>query len=210
MSLKCIINEENFKLDFGINTLIVKNAEIFRTIYNDLSTYIKILDGIDECQQSAIFYIKEPLSIAINDKKNLTYLFKSMAKFIKETHEEEYNKLITEFKMLFNNISDEIDSSIEFEEVDINKLFQSFNVKYQEEQSSFIEEFITYIDVEYKVNKIKLFISYNLHNYLTNEEYKQISKELRIKHIVLLDICRLITNISKEELLVIDEDCCII
>lgn len=210
MSLKCIINEENFKLDFGINTLIVKNAEIFRTIYNDLSTYIKILDGIDECQQSAIFYIKEPLSIAINDKKNLTYLFKSMAKFIKETHEEEYNKLITEFKMLFNNISDEIDSSIEFEEVDINKLFQSFNVKYQEEQSSFIEEFITYIDVEYKVNKIKLFISYNLHNYLTNEEYKQISKELRIKQIVLLDICRLITNISKEELLVIDEDCCII
>lgn len=210
MSLKCIINEENFKLDFGINTLIVKNAEIFRTIYNDLSTYIKILDGIDECQQSAIFYIKEPLSIAINDKKNLTYLFKSMAKFIKESHEEEYNKLITEFKMLFNNISDEIDGSIEFEEVDINKLFQSFNVKYQEEQSSFIEEFITYIDVEYKVNKIKLFISYNLHNYLTNEEYKQISKELRIKQIVLLDICRLITNISKEELLVIDEDCCII
>lgn len=210
MSLKFIINEENFKLDFGINTLIVKNAEIFRTIYNDLSTYIKILDGIDECQQSAIFYIKEPLSIAINDKKNLTYLFKSMAKFIKETHEEEYNKLITEFKMLFNNISDEIDGSIEFEEVDINKLFQSFNVKYQEEQSSFIEEFITYIDVEYKVNKIKLFISYNLHNYLTNEEYKQISKELRIKQIVLLDICRLITNISKEELLVIDEDCCII
>lgn len=210
MSLKCIINEENFKLDFGINTLIVKNAEIFRTIYNDLSTYIKILDGIDECQQSAIFYIKEPLSIAINDKKNLTYLFKLMAKFIKESHEEEYNKLITEFKMLFNNISDEIDGSIEFEEVDINKLFQSFNVKYQEEQSSFIEEFITYIDVEYKVNKIKLFISYNLHNYLTNEEYKQISKELRIKQIVLLDICRLITNISKEELLVIDEDCCII
>ena len=210
MSLKCIINEENFKLDFGINTLIVKNAEIFRTIYNDLSTYIKILDGIDECQQSAIFYIKEPLSIAINDKKNLTYLFKSMVKFIKESHEEEYNKLITEFKMLFNNISDEIDGSIEFEEVDINKLFQSFNVKYQEEQSSFIEEFITYIDVANKVNKIKLFISYNLHNYLTNEEYKQISKELRIKQIVLLDICRLITNISKEELLVIDEDCCII
>lgn len=210
MSLKCIINEESFELDFGINTLVVKNAKIFRTIYDDLSTYAKILDGIDECQQSAVFYIKEPLSIAINDKKNLTYLFKSMAKFIKESHEEEYNKLITEFKMLFSNISDEIDGSIEFEEVDINKLFQSFNVKYQEEQSSFIEEFITYIDVENRVNKIKLFISYNLHNYLTNEEYEKISKELRIKQIILLDICRLITNISKEELLVIDEDCCII
>lgn len=210
MNLKCIINEESFELNFGINTLVVKNAKIFRTIYKDLSTCVKILDGIDECQQSAVFYIKEPLSIAINDKKNLTYLFKSMAKFIKESHEEEYNKLITEFKMLFSNISDEIDGSIEFEEVDINKLFQSFNVKYQEEQSSFIEEFITYIDVENRVNKIKLFISYNLHNYLTNEEYEKLSKELRIKQIILLDICRLITNISKEELLVIDEECCII
>ena len=113
-------------------------------------------------------------------------------------------------KELLSNLTDSIDLNIEFDEVDTSKLFQAFNLKYSDENLNYIENVLSYISIINAINSPKLFITFNLMNYITEEEYKLLEKELLIKQIIILDISlNLIKNFS-DNIFNVDDNYCII
>lgn len=208
--INLIYLNENISLKYGINSLIFENPATFRDIYYNTLENIKILDGVNECTASKLIIIKDLLNLSINDKKNLTYLFKLSNIVLKEKYESEYLNIIMNLKELLSNLTDSIDLNIEFDEVDTSKLFQAFNPKYSDENLNYIENVLSYISIINAINSPKLFITFNLMNYITEEEYKLLEKELLIKQIIILDISlNLIKNFS-DNIFNVDDNYCII
>lgn len=208
--INLIYLNENISLKYGINSLIFENPATFRDIYYNTLENIKILDGVNECTASKLIIIKDLLNLSINDKKNLTYLFKLSNIVLKEKYESEYLNIIMNLKELLSNLTDSIDLNIEFDEVDTSKLFQAFNLKYSDENLNYIENVLSYISIINAINSPKLFITFNLMNYITEEEYKLLEKELLIKQIIILDISlNLIKNFS-DNIFNVDDNYCII
>ncbi len=209
--ISLIILNNKFELTYGINNMVIRNHVLYRNIYNNFFDNIALLDGITECSQASSYFLKQPLDITANEKKNVTYLFKIINKAIKDKCEDEYLKIIASLNDLLNEVSNYLDVDIEYDEVDFSKLLQSFNVKYGEEDKNYIELLTSFINTINVVNKPKLFISFNLSNLLTNDEYNLLKEELLIKQIILLDV--LISpqdKINNEKTFVIDDDYCII
>lgn len=208
--IKLIYLNENISLKYGINSLTFENPAIYRDVYYNTLENIKILDGINECTSSKLIIIKDLLNLSINDKKNLTYLFKLSNIVLKEKYESEYLNIIMNLKELLSNLTYSIDLNIEFDEVDTSKLFQAFNLKYSDENLNYIENVLSYISIINAINSPKLFITFNLMNYITEEEYKLLEKELLIKQIIILDISlNLIKNFS-DNIFNVDDNYCII
>lgn len=209
--ISLILLNNKFELTYGINNLVIRNHAFYRSIYNNFFDNMALLDGISECSQTSCYFIKQPLDITANEKKNVTYLFKIINKTIKDKCEDEYLKIITSLHDLLNDVSNYLDVDIDYEEIDFSKLLQSFNVKYGEENKNYIELLTSFINTINVVNKPKVFISFNLSNLLTSDEYILLKEELLIKQIILLDI--LISpqdKIDNEKIFVIDDDYCII
>lgn len=208
--IKLIYLNENISLKYGINSLTFENPAIYRDVYYNTLENIKILDGVNECTSSKLIIIKDLLNLSINDKKNLTYLFKLSNIVLKEKYESEYLNIIMNLKELLSNLTDSIDLNIEFDEVDTSKLFQAFNLKYSDENLNYIENVLSYISIINAINSPKLFITFNLMNYITEDEYKLLEKELLIKQIIILDISlNLIKNFS-DNIFNVDDNYCII
>ena len=208
--IKLIYLNENISLKYGINSLTFENPAIYRDVYYNTLENIKILDGVNECTSSKLIIIKDLLNLSINDKKNLTYLFKLSNIVLKEKYESEYLNIIMNLKELLSNLTNSIDLNIEFDEVDTSKLFQAFNLKYSDENLNYIENVLSYISIINAINSPKLFITFNLMNYITEEEYKLLEKELLIKQIIILDISlNLIKNFS-DNIFNVDDNYCII
>ena len=208
--IKLIYLNENISLKYGINSLTFENPAIYRDVYYNTLENIKILDGVNECTSSKLIIVKDLLNLSINDKKNLTYLFKLSNIVLKEKYESEYLNIIMNLKELLSNLTDSIDLNIEFDEVDTSKLFQAFNLKYSDENLNYIENVLSYISIINAINSPKLFITFNLMNYITEEEYKLLEKELLIKQIIILDISlNLIKNFS-DNIFNVDDNYCII
>lgn len=209
--INLVIFNNKFELDYGINNLVIRNQVLYRKIYANFFETIVLLDGVVECSSTNCCIIKQPLDVTSNEKKNITYLFKLINKTIKDKYEDEYLKIITSLNNLLNEVSNQLDVDMEYDEVDLPKLLQSFNVQYEEENKSFIELFLSFINTLNLINHPKIFITFNLTNLLTNDEYLLLKEELLIKQIILLDI--IITPYEKTNnkiIFVIDEDCCII
>lgn len=207
--IKLFYLNQEINLKYGLNALTFENPTMFRQMYYNLFENIKLLDGIVECQSSKIIIIKDVLNISINEKKNLTYLFKLTNVILKEKYETDYLKIVTMLKNLLVNITDSMDLDVEFEEVDTTKLFQSFNLKYQEDNLSYLESIISYISIINTITSPKVFITYNLLNYLTEEEYNSLQQEFAIKQIVLLDISLNLIKNKCQNLFNVDDEYCI-
>ncbi len=208
--IKLIYLNENISLKYGINSLTFENPAIYRDVYYNTLENIKILDGVNECTVSKLIIIKDLLTLSINDKKNLTYLFKLSNIVLKEKYESEYLNIIINLKELLSNLTDSIDLNIEFDEVDTSKLFQAFNLKYSDENLNYIENVLSYISIINAINSPKLFITFNLMNYITEEEYKLLEKELLIKQIIILDISLNLTKNFSDNIFNVDDNYCII
>lgn len=207
--IKLFYLNQEINLKYGLNALTFENPTMFRQMYYNLFENIKLLDGIVECQSSKIIIIKDVLNVSINEKKNLTYLFKLTNIILKEKYETDYLKILTMLKNLLVNITDSMDLDVEFEEVDTTKLFQSFNLKYQEDNLSYLESIISYISIINTITSPKVFITYNLLNYLTEEEYNSLQQEFAIKQIVLLDISLNLIKNKCQNLFNVDDEYCI-
>ncbi len=207
--IKLFYLNQEINLKYGLNALTFENPTMFRQMYYNLFENIKLLDGIVECQSSKIIIIKDVLNVSINEKKNLTYLFKLTNIILKEKYETDYLKILTMLKNLLANITDSMDLDVEFEEVDTTKLFQSFNLKYQEDNLSYLGSIISYISIINTITSPKVFITYNLLNYLTEEEYNSLQQEFAIKQIVLLDISLNLIKNKCQNLFNVDDEYCI-
>ena len=198
-SIKCL--KFNNQLNYKEISLNLVNEIIFSI--NDST--------VDLEKYGLIIY--NPFQISLNDKKIITAMYKELEK---NCHNENNIALIQQIESksfeLFNNLLLDFDYTFEYnEEIDLIKLFSSFNLKFTEfEYSNYVELLTNYIKLNSTFNKSKIVVSFGTLSLLSKEELILFEKELAYNDIAMLDISYVGDRIIENKDLVIDEDWCII
>lgn len=155
--------------------------------------------------------ISNPLSIDINDKKNLNSLYKLLSMYNNNSFKEAISKIDNHFYEIISMLSNYIDVKLDFEEsIDLSKLFSSYQLHFDtEEFKNYLSYLLQYISVNYQLHKYTLTITFGLSNILSPCELREFIQELAYKEIFLLDIS-LNSNIIENCLLFVDDDMCFI
>lgn len=198
-SIKCL--KFNNQLNYKEISLNLVNEIIFSI--NDLT--------VDLEKYGLIIY--NPFQISLNDKKIIIAMYKELEK---NCRNENNIALIQQIESksfeLFNNLLLDFDYTFEYnEEIDLIKLFSSFNLKFPKvEYSNYVELLTNFIKLNSIFNKSKIVVSFGTLSLLSKEELILFEKELAYNDIVMLDISYVGDRIIENKDLVIDEDWCII
>lgn len=212
--IKVLFKKINYikKLKEGINFVNIENIKYCRDIYLNLFEELLISFNDEELSESSIYRINNCLDFDINDKKNITYLYKNLDKEINLNFKNQLNNIINELSELIRESSINIGITYDYDDsISLDKLFQSLSIKYAEDDN-FDINFITNILNLNNFYDFKLFITFNLETFFDKNEISVLNKEFLKQGIIILNISSIKNYKIDQELtpLFIDEDLCII
>ncbi|NLY09587.1 MAG: type II-A CRISPR-associated protein Csn2 [Tissierellia bacterium] len=188
----------NFEIDLeGINTIVVENPKLFRTILNDLNAQTSGWEGgfslyedlKEKSIKKEIILIQSPYIASINERKIIGKLHEEIKNDILSGEFEKFRQLESEIlkfadEMTFNNsIELEIGNSIEI--VDLLKIA---GVKFREEIGNvdIIDKMAQYaIIMQQFINPTAQSYT-NIKGMFMEDEWEDFIKELRINRVNLL------------------------
>lgn len=211
---RCIEFEEN-----KINVLVIENAAFFTEIINELNNQIKKIEGRFVLSRN----LKE---IKIDRKCELVIDFFNLTFNSSKIKKELYNRLesvsVNEKNYLESNeiknriikfcyeIEDEIDFDLDInEEFTFKDIFKAIKLKINDENFSFSENLIEYMNIFEKFIGIKLFIFVNLKNFLSEKDLELFYQFIFYnKYKVLLIESNDSKKLDQEKKIIIDKDLC--
>ena len=219
--LKHIKIDKEFNFDSKNNfTLCIENQIFFRSfiyslknqINEDLNNDFMLLDNNKEIKLSKVaFLIENPLFINIDDKKINLAIQKDLSSKISLPQKEEYKILQNEIFKYVSNIILDYPLPLTYDnDLPILNLLKLLSLQIDDKCESFLENMILKIKTISFLLNIKLFFFINLHDYLTQEEFKLFTNELKSLEISALYITNHYPNYkNNEEFIVrIDYDLC--
>lgn len=211
--IECI--NQIIEFDSNIKTIKLTNTSNYRSLSLDITHQITVSedDSIIDIPKNVLI-IYNPYEINLNDKKFLNALYKELEHSISDEEKIVIQKLE---KIGFDLLDDlQLKTLLPFEyqeEIDISKLFTTFNVSFPKiDYQNYLELITNYFKIATVYLKTKFVISFGLLNLLTNDEIEILNKELSYNNLVLLDISFLKENNNEEPKnnYVISDDWCII
>lgn len=204
-----------------INSLIEFDKPIIQIIFENNVDFRNFIENIEdnviysendeslELNKKTII-INNIYDIDINDKKNITFLYKNIVNQLSEKQKESFDKINNELLNAIKEINNTNDYGIDFEDsFDITKILNLYQVKFCLDEQNYLEKLAKYIEITSRVSKINTFISFSLIRILSEEEVNLLVKELSLSKINLIDFD--FQNSKKEiKYYEIDEDWCII
>lgn len=204
-----------------INSLIEFDKPIIQIIFENNVDFRNFIENIEdnviysendeslELNKKTII-INNIYNIDINDKKNITFLYKNIVNQLSEKQKESFDKINNELLNVIKDINNTNDYGIDFEDsLDITKILNLYQVKFCLDEQNYLEKLAKYIEITSRVSKINTFISFSLIRILSEEEVNLLLKELSFNKINLIDFD--FQNSKKEiKYYKIDEDWCII
>lgn len=204
-----------------INSLIEFDKPIIQIIFENNVDFRNFIENIEdnviysendeslELNKKTII-INNIYNIDINDKKNITFLYKNIVNQLSEKQKESFDKINNELLNVIKDINNTNDYGIDFEDsFDITKILNLYQVKFCLDEQNYLEKLAKYIEITSSVSKINTFISFSLIRILSEEEVNLLVKELSLSKINLIDFD--FQNSKKEiKYYEIDEDWCII
>lgn len=204
-----------------INSLIEFDKPIIQIIFENNVDFRNFIENIEdnviysendeslELNKKTII-INNIYNIDINDKKNITFLYKNIVNQLSEKQKESFDKINNELLNVIKDINNTNDYGIDFEDsFDITKILNFYQVKFCLDEQNYLEKLAKYIEITSRVSKINTFISFSLIRILSEEEVNLLLKELSFNKINLIDFD--FQNSKKEiKYYKIDEDWCII
>lgn len=204
-----------------IYTLVFENKKYYRENIKELisqhkgneGNYIFSNDNKEIAFEKSIYIITDIFNIDINSKKILTKIYNSLLKQIIDDTVE-YNELTTHIRVYFEKLI--FNSSFEVEqgeEIDINSLLKLGDFRIHVEEDDILEKFIKFLKVLVQLCGIKNIFVVGLHNVFTDEEIKEIYKEVCVNKISIINIeYQQFSNISDknyiEKVYIFDKDNC--
>lgn len=94
------------------------------------------------------------------------------------------------------------------EQITLNQLLEAYEFKFDFEESNFISTFISYIKALSLVNNYKVVVTFNIQDFLNDENFKLLVKELGYIDITLINICSQKSKLSYDKTIIIDKDLC--
>ena len=111
---------------------------------------------------------------------------------------------------LLEKINSESRFAIDYDEdTGFSEILKAFNVKFEENTGSFLENLVEYIKILIAFSSVKCLFFVNLKSYLSEEELKMFYKEMQLSDIsiLLIEDCQR-EKIEDEKILIIDKDLC--
>ena len=177
-------------LNSNITAINIENGRIYRELALNFNENIEIYDGdnlIDITKMASI--ISNPFQISLNEKKMLISMYKDLNSDIHDEERILVSKIEQSFIEFMDKLVMDIDYPIDYNEtVDTTKLFQAFEVKFQEvDTSNYIELLISYIKLCVILCKSRLIFTFNLLSLLSIEEYELFLKEIELMDVYIVD-----------------------
>ena len=204
-----------------IYTLVFENKKYYRENIKELisqhkgneGNYIYSNDNKEISFEKSSYIITDIFNIEINSKKILTKIYNSLLKQIIDDTVE-YNELTTHIRAYFEKLIFNSPFEVEQgEEIDINSLLKLGDFRIHVEDDDIIEKFIEFLKVLVQLCGINIIFIVGLHNIFTDEEIKEIYKEVCVNKINIINIeYRQFDNLSDENYIekvyIFDKDNC--
>lgn len=204
-----------------IYTLVFENKKYYRENIKELisqhkgneGNYIYSNDNKEISFEKSSYIITDIFNIEVNSKKILTKIYNSLLKQIIDDTVE-YNELTTHIRAYFEKLIFNSTFGVEQgEEIDINSLLKLGDFRIHIEEDDILEKFIKFLKVLVQLFGINIIFIVGLHNVFTNEEIKEIYKEVCVNKINIINIeYRQFDNLSDENYIekvyIFDKDNC--
>ena len=199
------------EFDKPIIQILFENNVAFRNFIENIEDNVIYSENDESLElNKKVIIINNIYDIDINDKKNITFLYKNIVNQLSEKQKESFDKINNELLNVIKDINNTNDYGIDFEDsFDITKILNLYQVKFCLDEQNYLEKLAKYIEITSRVSKINTFISFSLIRILSEEEVNLLLKELSFNKINLIDFD--FQNSKKEiKYYKIDEDWCII
>lgn len=204
-----------------IYTLVFENKKYYRGNIKELisqhkgneGNYIYSNDNKELSFEKSSYIITDIFNIEVNSKKILTKIYNSLLKQIIDDTVE-YNELTTHIRAYFEKLIFNSTFGVEQgEEIDINSLLKLGDFRIHIEEDDILEKFIKFLKVLVQLFGINIIFIVGLHNVFTDEEIKEIYKEVCVNKINIINIeYRQFDNLSDENYIekvyIFDKDNC--
>ena len=190
-----------------IYTLVFENKKYYRENIKELisqhkgneGNYIYSNDNKEISFEKSSYIITDIFNIEVNSKKILTKIYNSLLKQIIDDTVE-YNELTTHIRAYFEKLIFNSTFGVEQgEEIDINSLLKLGDFRIHIEEDDILEKFIKFLKVLVQLFGINIIFIVGLHNVFTDEEIKEIYKEVCVNKINIINIeYRQFDNLSDE------------
>lgn len=195
-------------LDTGLNLIKIESPKLFRQLYLYCDEEIFLIENGKDIKRETV---KNILEIDLNEKKNITSLYKEILRHVRLNHLDEYIKCLNSLTNLIYDVQAElVNSEIEVsEKIDEEKILQALNVDYKSSED-FIYDLIKYLKIKSFNSNISFFLTFNLNLCLTSEEVSLLNKEMKKLMIYIIDINSALVDNDDIKNIIIDQDYCII
>ena len=179
-----------------IYTLVFENKKYYRENIKELisqhkgneGNYIYSNDNKEISFEKSSYIITDIFNIEINSKKILTKIYNSLLKQIIDDTVE-YNELTTHIRAYFEKLIFNSPFEVEQgEEIDINSFLKLGDFRIHIEEDDILEKFIKFLKVLVQLFGINIIFIVGLHNVFTDEEIKEIYKEVCVNKISIINI----------------------
>ena len=198
------------KMDDYIEEISIEDSVNYRNIY------FKLLDEIIYSENNNVIdiekkglIIRNPLDLNLNEKKLINALYKELNHSLNDENKLIFNEIESKLMELVDYLSSDLDYSIDYNnEIDINKLFSSIDVRFNEiEFDNYLEMLVQFIKIYNSVLSIKCVVSFGL-SILSKNEIELLKEEIKSMDLTLLNFeCKSKTDVKS---LIVDSDYCII
>lgn len=157
------------------------------------------------------YIIETPLNIQLDEKKTNLNIQKDIGTNIKSEEKEKFELLKQTINEYISEITYDYNLPVSMDDdINLTSFLKAMSLSYQDNSESFIERFINKIKLISFIFGYKIFFFINLHDYFSNDEMEIIFLQLDLLEIsyILISSHAPKQKISKEFLIIIDEDLC--
>lgn len=202
-----------------INILVLENPIIFSKMIREILKQCEGYEGnfilsenfeLIEIKNN-ILVVTDIFNININDKKILNKIYNNLKEISSIDMFEQTQNLNAEIVKYLQELIQFTDYPLVYnEDISLENIFKSCNLKIESLNDSILEDIINYITLYKMIFKTKLFIFVNLRSALSQDELFQLYKTVSYEKINILLIETNITNIINEyeKIRIIDNDMC--
>lgn len=215
MTIKISHYKKIFNIVSGnVYELVIENPREYYTLGKQIidldENSIILYDGEIKDNEKNICCVENLFNIDPNSKKNLTATYKKLSVCC---NTDEIHRIVSDINTktfeLFDLISQEFDSSITYEtDVQLIDLLSLYVFKYNLNTDSFVDNFVSFVKASLQNVNIKVLFTFNLFDFIDENDYKLLKKELSLMDLTLINICSKKSFIVVDDRIIIDKDLC--
>ncbi len=213
MMAKLRIIQANLVIDVNhvVTNVRITSPTVFRELVFNFEKEIMLFENNEEIDIiNNVILIKSPLSISLNDKIIINALYKRIENSLSDNQKQKFTEIESNFVQLIEELLMEYPLSFNYNDtIDFNKILSLYKITIDEERSTYIEKIVNYLKLLNEIKNYKYIIAFDLLKYLNKEELEQLTKELPLLELKLINFSFDTTYNDNQLTISIDDDWCV-